>query len=91
MTFDYDRDAAMDQLAEWDEERRYEEMMEKNYKEYESEMLEDKMIADQEWFVHCYRSGLTNYVYFMFYDAYYYLHYYVEKNMRNIFRKNKDC
>jgi hypothetical protein len=64
-------DTALDQLAEWEDERRYEEMMEKENRDYEAEMLEEQLIADQKWFVYRYRNGIENYIYYTIYETYY--------------------
>lgn len=69
--------------TDWDEEHMYESMMEKEKREYEEEMMEERLIANKKWFDHCYRNGIPNYVYYMIYDTCYYINRYL-KSFRKI-------
>jgi len=59
MSRDYDN--AMDQLAEWEEEKRYEEYMEKDYQEYLERM---RLLEIEDLFNYKYKSGYFNYIYY---------------------------
>ena len=68
MSRDYDYDNAMDQLAEWEEEKRYEEYMDKQYEEYLESMI---LMESEERFNSRYKNGYFNYIYYKLEDLFY--------------------
>ena len=77
---DYDYDNAMDQLAEREEEERYEEYMmeqltvneEKVYEEYMEYLLRIESEEREERFKSRYRSGYLTYIYYIIEDLFNY-------------------
>ena len=57
MSRDYDYDNAMDQVAEWEEEKRYEEYMDKQYEEHLESM---RLMEIEDRFNYKYKSGYFN-------------------------------
>ncbi len=68
MSRDYDYDNAMDQVAEWEEEKRYEEYMEKHYQEHMESM---RLLESEERFNSRYKSGYLRYIYYVIEDLFY--------------------
>ena len=68
MSRDYDYDNAMDQVAEWEEEKRYEEYMNKQYEEHLENL---KLMESQERFNSRYKNGYFNYIYYTLEDLFY--------------------
>ena len=68
MSRDYDYDNAMDQVAEWEEEKRYEEYMDKQYEEYLESM---SLMESEERFNSRYKNGYFNYIYYVLEDTFY--------------------
>lgn len=68
MSRDYDYDNAMDQVAEWEEEKRYEEYMDKKYEEYLESMT---LMESEERFNSRYKNGYLCYIYYVIEDLFY--------------------
>jgi hypothetical protein len=73
MGFDDNRDVWLNQVAEWEEEQRYQEYKEKDYAAYKERLR--LMDIDISFYNSRYNSGYLKYIYYTFGDLFYSLFY----------------